>query len=65
MLHANDIVRRNPEPLEPQEHTLDTLPISKTSSGKGEYFKLKKEAESGSESDDEVSMREKALLVRF
>ena len=65
MLRANDIVPRNPEPLKHQEHTLDTLPISETSSGKGEYSILKREAESGPESDDEVSMREKALMVRF
>ena len=65
MLRANDIVPRNPEPLEPQAHTLDTSPISETSSGKGKYSKLKKEAESRFESDDEDSMREKALLVCF
>ena len=65
MLRANDIVPRNIEPLEPQVHTLDTLSISKTSSRKGEYSKLKKEAKSGSESDDKDSMREKNPLVRF
>jgi hypothetical protein len=63
MLRANDIVPQNPEPLEPQVHTLDTLP---TSSGKGEP-RVKKEGESraGSETDDEDSIREKALLVRL
>jgi hypothetical protein len=65
MLRANDIVPRNPELLESQEHTLDTPPIAETSSGNGEYSKLKREAESGSDSDDEDSMREKVLLVRF
>jgi len=63
MLRANDIVPRNPELLEPQQNT---PPISEKASGKGpkgEYSKLKKEAESGSESDDEEStMRGKALL---
>ena len=66
MLRANDIVPRNPDLLESQEHTLDTPSISETSSGKGEYSeysKLKKEAEPESESDDEDSMREKVLLV--
>ena len=63
MLRANDIVPRNPEPLEPQENALDTPPTSETFSGKGEQ--VKEEVESGSESDDEDSMREKALLVRF
>ena len=63
MLHANDIVPRNPEPLASQE-ALDTPPISETSSGKGKQrFKVEKEVESGSE--DEDSMKEKALLVRF
>ena len=61
MLHANGIVPRNPKLLESQEHTLDTT----LSSGKGEYSELKKEAKSASESDDEDSKREKALLVRF
>jgi hypothetical protein len=69
MLRANDIAPRNPEPLEPpsQERTLNTPLTSETSSGKGEHFKVKKEADSetGSETDDEDSMREKALLVRF
>jgi hypothetical protein len=62
MLLANDIVPRNPELLDPQEHTLDTPPISETPSGNSN---VKKEAESESESDDEESIREKALLVRF
>ena len=64
MLCANGIVPRNPEPLEPQEHALDT-PTSGTSSGKGERStsKVKEEVESGSETDDED--REKALLVCF
>ena len=65
MLRANDIVPRNPEPLEPQEHTHGTLRTSNTS-GKGKHSKVKREAdESGLETDDEDSMREKALLVRF
>ena len=65
MLRLNEIVPRNPELLEPQEHTLDT-PTTETPSGKS---KVKKEAESESESDDsdEYSdgMIEKAVLVRF
>ena len=65
MLRANDIVPRNIEPLELQEHTPNTPSVSEASSRNREYSKLKKEAESGSESDDEVSMREKALMVRF
>lgn len=67
MLQANDIVPRSPEPLEPQEHALDTPPASEMSSGKGKHFKVKKEVGSGPETDDsdEDSMREKALLVRF
>ena len=69
MLQANDIVPRNPELLEPQGHALqvDTPPTNKMSSGRGDHSKVKKEAESGLETDDsdEDSMREKALLVRF
>ena len=70
MLRANDIIPRNPqlEPgLEPYEHTLDTPTMSETSLGKGEIFKVKKEAESGPEIDDsdEGSIRERAILVRF
>lgn len=66
MLHANDIVPRNPEPLRPQEHALDTLPTSEMSTGKGENSKVKKEAEVSSDTEDDDSMiREKALLVRF
>jgi len=66
MLRANDIVPQNPEPREPQEHTLDTPPISETSSRKGEHSKVKEEVESGSESEtDEDSMREKALLAEL
>jgi hypothetical protein len=60
MLRANGIVPQNPEPLE--------YPLaSETSSGKGKHPKVKKEADSqsGSETDDEDSLREKALLVRF
>ena len=64
MLLANDIVPRNPEPLEPQESALDAAAPS-TSETKGEHFKVKKEVESGLESDDEDSIREKALLVGF
>ena len=60
MLRANDIVPRNPEPPEPL--ALDTQPTS-MSSGKGGHVKVEEEVESGSE--DEDSMREKALLVRF
>jgi hypothetical protein len=64
MLHANGIVPRSPEP---QERNLDTPSTSKTSSGKGNHSKVKKEAEFDSDFDDfdEDSMREKALLVRF
>ena len=69
MLQAIDIVPRNPELLESQGHALqvDTSPTNKVSSGRGENSKVKKEAESGLETDDsdEDSMREKALLVRF
>ena len=64
MLLANDIVPRNPEPLEPQESALDAAALS-TSETKGEHFKVKKEVESGIESDDEDSIREKALSVCF
>jgi hypothetical protein len=64
MLHANDIVPRNPEPLEPQEYALDTV-TPETSSGKGKQFKVEKDVESGLETDDEESMKEKALLVCF
>ena len=63
MLHANDIVARNPEPLAPQDAP-DTPSTSEMSSGKGKQcFKVEIEVESGSE--DEDSMKEKALLVRF
>ena len=67
MLRANDIVPRNPELLEPQKSALDavTPPKSETSSGKGKYFNVKKEVESGLEIDDKDSIKEKALLVRF
>ena len=60
MLRANGIVPRNPQPL-------DIPPTFGTSSQKEEHSKLKKEVNSGSETDDsdEDSMREKALLVRF
>ena len=65
MLRANDIVPRNLEALEHQEpETLDTPPASEMSLGKREQgYKVEKEVEFGS--DDEDSMREKALLVRF
>ena len=60
-LRANGIIPRNPEPL-------DTLPPPETSSGKGEHSKVKEEeevkSELDSESDDEDTIREKALLVR-
>ena len=67
MLLANDIVLRNPEPPEPQEFTLDavTPPTSETSSGKRKHIKAEKDVESGLESDDEESIRERALLVCF
>ena len=67
MLRANDIVPRNPEHLEPQKSGFDavTPPKSETSSGKGKYFNVKKEVESGLEIDDKDSIKEKALLVRF
>ena len=62
MLRANDIVPRNPEPFEPQEH----IPLtSEMSTGKGENSKVKKEVESGSDTDDDDRIREKTLLVRF
>ena len=66
MLHANDIAPRDPELLESQR-SLDavTPPTSETSSGKGKHLEVKKEVESGIESDDEESIREKALLVCF
>jgi hypothetical protein len=65
MLHANNIVPRNPELLEPQE-ALDTPSTYDMSSGRGDS-KVTKEAGSGPETNDsdEDSMREKALLVRF
>ena len=62
MLRANDIAPRNPETL---EAALDTPPTFKTSSRDEEHSKVKKEAESGSEIDDDDSIRVKALLVRF
>lgn len=70
MLRANGIV---PRKSEPQDHILDNLPVSETSLGKGLgqqlESKLKREAESGPESDDldsdEDSLREKVLLVSF
>ena len=67
MLLANETVPRDPEPPEPQESALDAVapPTSETSSGKGKHLEVKKEVESGFETDDEDSMREKALLVRF
>ena len=67
MLQAIDIVPRNPELLEPQGHARDTPATYEMSSGSGEHFKVKREAESGPETDDsdEDSIREKALLVRF
>ena len=62
MLRANDIVplTRNPEPLEPPS-------TSQTPPGKGEHVQVKREIKSGSRIDDEdsLSMRERALLVRF
>lgn len=65
MLRANDIVPRNPKLLESQEHSHDIPSISEMSSEKSECSRLKREAESAAESDDEDSMRERALLVRF
>ena len=62
MLRANDIAPRNPEFL---KTALDTPPTSETPSRNVEHSKVKKEAESGSEIDDDDSIREKALLVRF
>ena len=62
MLCANGIVplARNPEPLEPPS-------TSQTPPEKGEHVQVKREIESGSRIDDEdsLSMRERALLVRF
>jgi len=58
MLRADGVVPHNPEPLE--------YPLtSETSSEKGKHPRVKKEADSqsGSETDDEDSMREKALLA--
>ena len=67
LLRANGIVPQNPKPLELQDHNLDTPSTFETSSEKGKHFKVKKEAESGPETEDsdEDSLREKALLVRF
>lgn len=66
MLRANDIVPRNPEPLAPQKRALDTPSTSQMSTRMGEQFKVKKEADgSGSDTDDEDSIKEKALLVCF
>ena len=67
MLLANETVPRDPEPPEPQESALDAVapPTSETSSGKGKHLEVKMEVESGIESDDEESIREKALLVCF
>ena len=62
MLRANDIAPRNPELL---EATLDTPSTSETPSSNVKHFKVKKEAEFESEIDDDDSIREKALLVRF
>ena len=65
MLHANEIVPRNPEPPEPREHALGIPHTSGASLGKGKQSKVKEELESRSEDEDSDSMREKALLVRF
>ena len=63
MLRANGIVPQNPEPLEPQERTLNTPPSTERM---GEHSKVNEEpkVESELETDDEDDMREKALLVR-
>jgi len=62
MLRANDIAPRSPSP----EHAPSTG-TSETSSGKGKHSRLqskvKEEVQSGSETDDEDSVREKALLA--
>jgi len=58
MLRANDIA----PPLEPQE-PLNIPPTSETSSRKRGHFEVKKEDDSGSETDDEDRVREKALLA--
>ena len=42
-----------------------TPPTSETSSGKQKDIKVEKDVESGLESDDEESIRERALLVCF
>jgi hypothetical protein len=65
MLRANDIIPRNPEPLKSQAHALETPPASETSSRKGEYTKVKSDVESGSDDEDSLNRREKALLVCF
>ena len=67
MLLANNIVPRSSEPLEPQEFPLDavTPPTSEMSSGKRKHIKAEKDVESELESDDEESIRERALLVCF
>ena len=67
MLRAIDIIPRNPETPKPRTHGLETPPTSETSSRKGEYTKVKRDDESGSEIDDEDSLSriEKALLVCF
>jgi hypothetical protein len=65
MLRANDMIPRNPQSLEPQEHALNASPTPETSSGGKEehYSKVKTEIELGSDMEDEDSMREKAFLV--
>jgi len=64
MLRANDIA---PQIIEPQVHAPDTVTssTSETSSGKGKQFKVKKEVVSRLETDDEDSIREKALLAEL
>ena len=71
MLRANDIIPRNPKLLEfLLEHALDTpsRSISETSSGNGEHSKVKKETESGLETDGDESddsMKEKVHAFSF
>ena len=60
MLQANEIIPRNPQPLELHD-AFDTLPTPITSSEKRKHSKVKEESEG--ESEDEDRKREKALLV--
>ena len=64
MLQANEIIPRNPQPLELHD-AFDTLPTPITSLEKRKHSKVKEESDSDGESEDEDRKREKALLVCF